>query len=308
MKLLIELPTWLGDTVMATPAIENLVGHFDNVKITLLGSLTSVEALKNHPKVIQTYVFDKNCSDFYKIFMEFEEFDVYFSFRNSLRAKLIKFCISSKIKHQFAKKKYNKGHQVEKYNNFINDSLNINNAAGRLELHNVSQIQAKKNKLLGINPGASYGSAKRWYPKEFADVVINLSSQYDIIIFGGPKEKDIAKDIEECLIEKGVDNYQNLAATLSIKELIFQIGNLDLFITGDSGPMHLAAALKVPTVAIFGPTKDEETSQWMNEKSLIVKKNLECQPCMKKTCPLKHHNCMKRVKASDVLEAVKSFN
>ena len=52
MKLLIELPTWLGDTVMATPAIENLVGHFDNVKITLLGSLASVEALKNHPKVI----------------------------------------------------------------------------------------------------------------------------------------------------------------------------------------------------------------------------------------------------------------
>ena len=136
----------------------------------------------------------------------------------------------------------------------------------------------------------------------------DLSSQYDIIIFGGPGEKDIAADIEKCLIENGVENYQNLAVKTSIAELISQIANLDLFVTGDSGPMHLAAAFQVPTVAIFGPTNDKETSQWMNEKSIIVKKDLECQPCMKRTCPLKHHNCMKQVQSSDVLVAVKSLN
>ena len=83
---------------------------------------------------------------------------------------------------------------------------------------------------------------------------------------------------------------------------------LYLFITGDSGPMHLAAAFQVPTVAIFGPTKDNETSQWMNEKSTIVKMHLECQPCMKRTCPLKHHNCMRQVQASDVIGAVNRLN
>ena len=77
-----------------------------------------------------------------------------------------------------------------------------------------------------------------------------------------------------------------------------------LLITGDSGPMHVAAAFQVPTVAIFGPTQDDETSQWMNDKSTIVKKNLDCQPCMKRTCPLKHHNCMKLIKANDVLTVV----
>ena len=71
--------------------------------------------------------------------------------------------------------------------------------------------------------------------------------------------------------------------------------------------MHVAAAFEVPTVAIFGPTKDDETSQWMNEKSLIVKKNLECQPCMKRICPLRHHNCMTLIKSESVLSAVSSL-
>ena len=72
--------------------------------------------------------------------------------------------------------------------------------------------------------------------------------------------------------------------------------------------MHLAASFQVPTVAIFGPTRDDETSQWMNEKSKIVKKNLDCQPCMKRTCPLNHHDCMNLIKAENIVEAVQSLN
>ena len=106
------------------------------------------------------------------------------------------------------------------------------------------------------------------------------------------------------MINSGIKNYENLAGNITIPELIDKISNLNLFITGDSGPMHVAAAFQVPTVAIFGPTKDKETSQWMNSKSIIVKKNLECQPCMKRTCPLQHHDCMRLIKAVDVLNTV----
>jgi heptosyltransferase-2 len=201
-------------------------------------------------------------------------------------------------------------HQVEKYNKFVNESLNINNRAGSLKLHQSNKVNKpiKQNKLLGINPGASYGSAKRWYPEKFANVAIEFSCQYDIVIFGGPGEENIANDIEKFLIEKGIKNYQNLAAQTSISELINQISILDVFITSDSGPMHIAASLNIPTVAIFGPTNDKETSQWMNEKSSLVKKNLSCQPCMKRKCPLEHHNCMKLLEASDVTKAVKRIN
>jgi len=246
---------------------------------------------------------DKKYTSLYKISRDLGSFDAFFSLRSSIRSKFLKFLISAKKKYQFDKNKYQNRHQVEKYNDFVNDSLSIDLVAGKLKIYGY-QISKRKKKILGINPGASYGSAKRWYPKEFAKVARELSTEYDIIIFGGPDEADIASDIEQALIDSDIKNYKNLAGDTTITELINKIASLDLFITGDSGPMHVAAAFQVPTVAIFGPTKDKETSQWMNNKSIIVKKKLDCQPCMKRTCPLQHHNCMNLIKAFDVLNAV----
>jgi heptosyltransferase-2 len=306
VKILIELPTWLGDAVMATSAIENIINFYNDVEITFIGSFVSIEALKNHPKVVKILILDKKYTSLYKTVKELGNFDVFFSFRSSIRTKFLKFLISAKNKYQFDQKKYQNRHQVEKYNDFINDSLSIDSTAGKLQIYGHNIAKSKK-KILGINPGASYGSAKRWYPQEFAKVASELSSKYDIVIFGGPDETDIASDIEQVLIENGIKNYNNLAGNTNITELIDKIASLNLFITGDSGPMHIAAAFQVPTVSIFGPTKDDETSQWMNKKSIIVKKNLDCQPCMQRTCPLQHHNCMNLIKALDVLGAVKNL-
>jgi heptosyltransferase II len=305
MKILIELPTWLGDTVMATPAIENLIKNYSDVEITLIGSFVSIEALKNHPKVLKTYILEKNLASFFKILKSLDSFDLFFSFRGSSRSKLTKFFISSKSKYQYKRKYCKDIHQVEKYNSFVNKSLSINTKPSKLLVYKSKNCKPIQRKILGINPGASYGSAKRWYPEEFARVAMKLSNKFDIIILGGPGEKDIAKDIEDYLVESGIQNFQNLTDKTSINELTYLISGLDLLITGDSGPMHLAAAFNIPTVSIFGPTQDRETSQWMNNKNIIVKKNLDCQPCMKRKCPLGHHNCMKLVDSSEVLSAVK---
>jgi heptosyltransferase II len=309
MRILIELPTWLGDSAMLTPAIENIISHYDKPEITIIGSLVSIEVIKNHPNIVRAEILKKNYLSLYKVAKFLGQFDVYFSFRGSFRSRFFKLLVSSKNKYQFQKNKYLNYHQVEKYNCFVNDCLKTDFIAGKLNIHhNFKTSLPKLLPTVGINPGASYGEAKRWYPKEFAQVAYKLSSQYDIIIFGGPAEKDIAEEIERHLIEYDVTNYQNLADKTSITELITQISRLDLFITGDSGPMHIAAAFQVPTVTIFGPTNSLETSQWMNPKSMKVMKSLECQPCMKRTCPLKHHNCMRLIKAKDVLNAIKSFN
>ena len=119
MKILIELPTWLGDCVMATPAIENIVNFYNNVEITLIGSFVSVEVMKFHPNVVKTIVLDKKYDALYKTAKNLGGFDVFFSFRSSIRSKFLKIIISSNNKYQFDKNKYQNCHQVEKYNDFV---------------------------------------------------------------------------------------------------------------------------------------------------------------------------------------------
>ncbi len=308
MRILIELPTWLGDCVMATPSIESIIEQYPTAKITVVGSFVSTEAMKHHPRVVNILVLDRSYLTLYRFAKFLGSFDLFFSFRSSRRSLIFKFFVSAGQKYQFKKRKYQQGHQVEKYSRFVSDGLGVDFQPGMLKLHKQGDSVKKVRPRLGINPGASYGSAKRWHPEKFAEVASQFSNQYDILIFGGSDEREMSNDIEKGLIECGVKHYQNLAGKTSITELINQISNLDLFITGDSGPMHVAAAFQVPTVAIFGPTKDKETSQWMNGKSAIVKKNLDCQPCMKRTCPLRHHDCMRLIGAGEVLTAVKQLN
>ena len=308
MRILVELPTWLGDAVMATPAIENLINYYEESEVILIGSSPSIEALKNHPKIFSSYVLEKKYISLYKMSKKLGQFDIFISFRGSFRSKFFRQFISSKKKFQLNSNNYQNRHQVEKYNDFINDCIGSKLKPGNLIIHPFSKQQNTNLKpVIGINPGASYGDSKRWQPEEFAKVVISLSNKFDILIFGGVSEKNIANKIEKLLIENNVSNYQNLAAETSIDQLIHHISTLDIFITGDSGPMHLAAAFKVPTVSIFGSTNYNETSQWMNDKAVIVKKELDCQPCMKRKCPLIHNNCMKLIKADEVLNSVKSL-
>ena len=308
MKLLVELPSWLGDCVMLTPAFENLVSFYDNPEITILGSSISVEVLKNHPNVVNFFILNKSYSTFFSQLKFFDQYDIFISFRDSYRTTILKFFISAKNKYQFNKNHYLNKHVVEKYNDFVNDILNVDKKPGRLFVYQNNEQSNNSILIAGINPGASYGDAKRWNIDKFAEVALRLSSSYEIIIFGGPDEVDIACEIEKKLVKNNVSNFKNLAGKTTIQELINHISNLSLFVTGDSGPMHLAASFQIPTVSIFGPTLHHETSQWKNSKSTIVKKNLSCQPCMKRTCPLKHQNCMNFIEVEEVLRSIDSLN
>ncbi len=315
MKILVELPTWLGDAVMATPALENLFAAYPDAEITVVGSYVSTEALKAHPRIDRTVV-DKTKStgfrplNIYRLAKELGPHDIAVSFRSHLYSKLLLTLTGSKRKYTYKKTNDQRPttidsstHQVQKYQSFINGVTGRNDKPGPLKLYWPKRDFERP--ALGINPGATYGSAKRWYPEKFAEVAADLSDKFDIVIFGGPGETDIAGDIERMVRQKGVENVTNLAGKTTIPELCGLIAGLDLFITGDSGPMHIAAAYRVPTVAIFGPTKHIETSQWENPKSVILRRDLECAPCMKRTCPIKTHECMKEISAEEVSQAAR---
>ncbi len=292
---------------MATPAIENLIKTYPDAQITLLGSFVSTQAFQGYPNIKRVIVDDtKKSGNRYKNLISLAKsigrVDLAISFRRSISSKFMMFFIKAKKKFNYRRLTKKEIHLCIRYNDFVNKVLNLQNEVGDLKLYFKPFKYGKPT--LGINPGATYGSAKRWYPEEFAKIAIEMSKKYDIVIFGGPAETNIAKDIETELVSKGITNYQNLAGKTTIPELIEKIAGLDLFITNDSGPMHIAAAYKVKTIAIFGPTKFTETNQWNNPNGEIVTKNLDCAPCMKRVCPLKHHNCMKNITAADVLNVI----
>lgn len=114
----------------------------------------------------------------------------------------------------------------------------------------------------------------------------------------------MTEDISKILRENKIENFQNLAGKTTVYELMKVIASLSLFITNDSGPMHIAGAFKVPTIAIFGSTNHIQTSPWSHDKVRIVRKDMSCAPCMKRTCPLNHHNCMKFIMPDDVIKKV----
>jgi len=319
MKILIVLPNWLGDAVMTTPAIELIAQHYPSAKFTFVGSYVSIEALKYHPQcekaiVDRTKEATNRFIATYKFAKELGQFNFAITFRNQFYSSLLlkftdtvislaKLSWHSGFLLSHTPKISSKQHLVKQYvelamineNNFTQDIPN-------LSLH-IKATQFHKP-MLGINAGATYGSAKRWYPEKFAGVASLYSDKFDIIIFGGPSEVDMAQEIEENLKMQGISNYINLAGKTTIMELCSKIGGCSLFITNDSGPMHIAAAYQVPTVSIFGPTKDKETSQWNNAKSKVVKHDISCAPCMKRECPLGHHKCMKNITIDDVSHAI----
>jgi heptosyltransferase-2 len=291
MKLLIEPPTWLGDAVMASGAINRLLEYFKPKKAIIFGSFVATELLKNQ---FDEVIIDDRKHRF-KQFFNLPNIDLLISFRGSLYSKALKF----KAKKAFTFNNKFSGHMVEKYSKYVNNIINEN----KIYHPKLEFIPKSFDKpTIGINPGATYGSAKRWYPEKFAKVG-EFFKDYRLIIFGGPGEEKIAKDIEKNLTHP---DFINLCGKLSIKELCEYIGGLKLFITNDSGPMHIAAAYNVPIVAIFGPTDYKETSPW-SKNYKIVSKNLECAPCKKRECPIKTHECMKSIEADEVIKATKEL-
>lgn len=317
MKILIRLPNWMGDAIMATPFIEQIKAHYPLAKITLVGSAVSAALFENDPAINNLYI-DNSKKRFFRWFYLYrlaKRIGVHqhaFTLQNSLLSALFLKWTGSQNRIGFqgemrnvllthAYPKQRNLHQVQRYC-FIAETY-LMKKQPRLPLKLLFTAHTYARPTIGINPGAAYGEAKRWYPERFVEVAQALAEKYDIILFGGPKEMNIAQEIEEGLKNHNIHNVENLAGQTSVEELKNRIAGLRLFITNDSGPMHIAAAAQVPTVSIFGPTDHLETCQWANTKSRIVRKPMACSPCKKRSCPLKHHECMKLITAKDVLNA-----
>lgn len=172
------------------------------------------------------------------------------------------------------------------------------------------ELSILKRPILGINPGAAYGSSKRWFPERFADVSnwFLQETKGSIVIFGSSSE---IKTAEEILIKIRPDlrtenNVLNLTGKTTLRELIALISECNIFVTNDSGPMHIAFSVGTPMVSIFGSTEPELTG-YINNNSLVLRSEVSCSPCFERTCKKNDMRCMYSISSDDVYIAIKKI-
>ncbi len=155
--------------------------------------------------------------------------------------------------------------------------------------------------IVGVSPGAAYGTAKQWLPERFADSAVMLAKQLDgaVALFGSNDERALCESILRRMEAAGARGY-NFAGQTSLGQFITLAAACRAFLTNDSGAMHIASALGVPTVAIFGSTDHAGTGP-TGSNAAIVRENVECSPCLRRECPI-DHRCMTRVSAERVAE------
>jgi len=152
--------------------------------------------------------------------------------------------------------------------------------------------------VIGISPGAAYGNAKRWLPDRFAEVARKFAPMSAaVLVFGSASERPLCEEVAGALSRCHIET-RNLAGQTTLREFIDLAAACRLFLTNDSGAMHVAAALGVPTVAVFGATDDATTGP-TGPLARVVREHAECSPCLLRECPI-DHRCMTRVTAGKV--------
>ncbi len=330
-RLLVRALNWIGDAVMSTPALAAVRATFPKAKITLLANPMVAQLLDGHPAVDRIIIFDRKkehhgFSGKIRLARKLkqERFELAVILPNSFDSALVPWL--ARIPERIGKasdgrsllltRTYQESvkpgavHEVRYYLDllahfgihgnilkpFLSTSAEEDLAAGEfLYNHGIKSDET----ILGINAGASFGSAKRWYPERFGEVGNRLADDWDarIILFGVTEEVSIVTEIEQLLQGRSL----NLAGKTTVRQLMALIKRCNFFITNDSGPMHIAAAFGVPLVAIFGPTDHTGTAP-CSDNAIIVRQAVDCAPCKLRVCPT-DHRCMTSVTVDNVVQA-----
>jgi heptosyltransferase-2 len=153
--------------------------------------------------------------------------------------------------------------------------------------------------VIGVSPGAAYGNAKRWLPERFAQASLEVAGACggSVAVFGSSGERELCQLVAD-MIERGGVFASNLAGQTALREFIELAAACRMFLTNDSGAMHIASAVGVPNVAVFGATAPDATGPTA-ALARIVRTPVECSPCLLRECPI-DHRCMTRVETAAV--------
>ena len=330
-NIIVRMPNWVGDMVMATPILSDLRKAFPDARLTAMCRAPISDLLQEDVEIDELFSFTKSSrlvrrdekknildrlrSGHYDLGLILPttfssawwfwqgKVKIRIGFDGAGRRALLTHPLEKPVNVQ-------KQHLIMTYKHLLSPlGIPISDTKPRLYLKEneidlakilLSQHGVKPHhKIIGINPGAACGSAKCWLPERFREVTMKLLEDKDVIVvyFGDLVTSTLVKEVCQGLSTRVV----NMAGLTSLRELACLISLCNVLLTNDSGPMHIAGALGTPIIALFGSTSSIVTGPWQESK--VIQKHVECAPCYRRTCPI-DFRCMKQIGVEEVVQSI----
>jgi len=334
-NILIRGTNWIGDVVMTLPAIAAIRKTFPRAHLSILVNPWVADVLRFCPDVDEILLYEKpgihaGVKGMIRLAGELRarRFDAAILLQNAIEAAILTLMAGIPVRAGYDSdargvllthavrrtRAVRQVHQVDYYRAMVRAlgcelaDIGVMLRPGKEDQELAERLMSdftlgKGSVLVGMAPGAAYGPAKQWLPERFAAVADRLASEFNarILLFGSAGDRRSIQEIQ------GYSNvpFLDLAGKTSLREAMVMISRCCLFISNDSGLMHVAGALGVPTVAIFGSTNPTTTSP-SGKRTLVIRGQAPCSPCLKKTCPT-DFMCMKSIRVDAVYDAAQAL-
>jgi len=320
--------TAIGDTLFNTPVFRSLKKHFPNKKLVVLLNPTNYKLFETNQYIDEVVLYDGKTKHFLSALKELKKIKpklILILHSNDPQATPLAVLSGAKyiIKIPNDKNPFNKWHTnppikgVENKHGIFNrlkqlEFLGIKENDCKMDLpikkewqEEVNNFLPKDKKLIGFQIGASTIS-RMWFNDRWIELgkkLLNLYPNINIVLTGAPNEKYLTDEVQ-----KGINDNRvlNMAGKLSLGGASALISNLDLFITPDTGPLHIAIATKTPTIGFFVVANHLGSNACYDKDiHLYIQKSKTCTPCIAKSC--KFAECMEQIEVDEVIEKVNKF-
>ena len=324
MRILLIRLSSLGDVVLTTPAIRAVRAHFPDAYIAMLVAKQSADALHENPHLNEIITFDrfakdKDTGEMLRIIRHLRKrkFTLAIDLQRKFRTEILMYFSGAAervgkgrlctIRVQEEGNKHATAHYFDllhavgipaadqQLELFLAESER-SDAAKRLDTAGVNKMTLN----VGLFPGAGW-KLREWMPERFAAIGNRLVAQFnaDVLVFGGPKESELVQTVVNLMDVPAIP----FAGNLEIRQLAACIEQCDLFLTNDTGPMHIAAAVATPTVSLFGPG-NHIRFQPIGALHQIIRHDVPCSPCKQFTDKCKDNICMKGIAVDEVWHSI----
>jgi len=318
---------YLGDLIFATPFIKNLRDCYPEARIDFVANANFAAVIEDNPHLDNVYSYDKNGSliESWRFARELSknDYDLGLNIHGNWRTALLLKVIGPNYSAGFGDKgrgvfldqevsRLEDAHMVEVYRQFLRDLGFLELEEASLELEVAAETRDRvieilksyqllgANKLIALNTGGSWAT-KRWPPEKFAQLADRLQEEQigEVVFTGGPSDLERIEEIRGMMEQEAV----SLAGETTLEELAALGEQIDLMVSGDSGPVHVTAAVGTDVFAIFGPSNEKKYHPY-GEGSQIITNDIDCRPCGEHQCPLEHHRCLEEISVEEVLRSV----